>query len=296
MKQKTIRYVPYYRSNLNFMRGIGVKCGFSCPMNILSAPENSGIVYKEMNFGESAKIPADFRNVSSTNMCTTLSNSEHKRVSVVEHLCAAFYALGITNAEVHFTNSEIPIFDGCAEKFIELLLSEGIEEQSTNRKSLRVLKHVKVGDDSRWASFSPAPATLADTLLINIECDYTARGLVTSPYSFEFSQDAFIKDISKARSFGFISDLETLLKKRCALGASLENTLVFDDKGKSLNAYHMRYPNEPMRHKVLDIIGDLSLSQYYMIGQYDGFCPGHKINNDLLIELFKDGSNYEIIE
>jgi UDP-3-O-[3-hydroxymyristoyl] N-acetylglucosamine deacetylase len=211
---------------------------------------------------------------------------------VVEHLSAAFYELGIANALVKTDGDEIPILDGSALQFVTHILSVGICRQSQKRKILRVLKPVKVEDRGRYALLSPS-----DSFSIRVTCDFSARGLHTDPFSYDsrpFS-DGFIIGIAPARTFGFFSDLEYLQKNSLAHGASMENTVVFDDSGHFMNE-NLRYDNEPVRHKILDAIGDLSLSQYDIVGHYDSFCPGHGINNDLLRELFKDSCNFEISE
>jgi UDP-3-O-[3-hydroxymyristoyl] N-acetylglucosamine deacetylase len=280
--------------------GIGAHCGEICSVSIFPAPEDHGIIYIKSSgesvikspydrklLDSSVVIVADYKNVSDTAMCTNLSNEAGARVSVVEHLSAAFYAMGISNAIVEVCGDEIPLMDGSALQFVEKILSAGIQKQSKERRKLKISKTVKVGDDQRWASFSPS-----DSFEISIECDYSAKKLETKPFFYRLSDD-FIKEIAPARTFGFFSDVEYLRQHKLALGASLENTVVFDNNGAAMNEKGLRYNNEPERHKILDVIGDLSLLQCELIGRYDGFCPGHGINNQLLFELFRKKNCFE---
>lgn len=279
MHKKTLRRSVH-------IEGIGVHSGKSCSITINPAPENTGILYKKCG----NEIESKYSNVSGTTMCTTISNKSGDSVAVIEHLSAAFYALEISNAVIEVNGDEIPFLDGCCREFIDAITSAGIVAQEAQCKILKVSKSVKIEDASRWASISPA-----ESFVINLTCDFTAKNLASAPFSFDFAKDDFTKDISAARTFGFLSDVEFLRKNNLALGSSLENTVVFNNDGKPINKGGLRYENEHVRHKILDIVGDFSLSQYRIIGQYDGFCSGHQINNMLLFELFKDESNFEII-
>lgn len=276
------------------INGIGVHSGAECRIKIHPAIDHCGIIYKKTPYRTDSEatntIESKYSNVSQTTMCTTLSNKYGNSISVVEHISAAFYALDISNAIIEVEGEEIPLLDGSSKLFIEAILKVGIKEQEAKRKTLKILKTIKVGDNSCYAILSPS-----NSFTINLKCEFSSKGLITEPFSFDFSKDNFIKEISSARTFGFFADVEFLRKDNLALGASLENTLVLDNQGKPMNKDGFRYVNEPIRHKILDIIGDLSLAQYKIIGQYDGFCSGHKINNILLLELFKDRSNFEIL-
>lgn len=276
-------YQATLRSEIS-INGVGVHSGNPCGISIFPAPEDYGVVYIRKDIDQSKNlIVANYKNVSETNMCTKVSNQFNIGVSVIEHLSAAFYSLGITNAIVKTNGEEIPLLDGSALPFVKAISSAGIQKQSKEKKTLKITKTIKVGDDKRWAALSPS-----DSFIINIECDYLSKGLRTAPFSYNASIDNFEQDIAAARTFGFFSDADYLRKNNLALGASLENTIVFDDNGIPINKNGLRYSNEPIRHKILDVIGDLSLSQYEIIGRYDGFCPGHQLNNQLLVELFRD--------
>jgi UDP-3-O-[3-hydroxymyristoyl] N-acetylglucosamine deacetylase len=236
-------------------------------------------------------IDAIYSNVFITALSTRLIGAHGSCVATVEHLLAALYGLGITNAIITTRNDEIPILDGSARQFVSELLSAGIVIQQKRFRTLRVLKTVKVQDGEKWASLSQS-----DSFSINIKCDFNAKGLKTSPYSFDFSNNDFINEIAPARTFGFFSDVEFLRKNNLALGASLENTIVFDDDGRLLNETGFRLSQEPVRHKVLDIIGDLSLAKCAIMGRFDSFCPSHKMNNMVLRALFEKSDNYELTE
>jgi UDP-3-O-[3-hydroxymyristoyl] N-acetylglucosamine deacetylase len=231
-------------------------------------------------------VQAFFRFVHDTSMCTNLSG-----FSTIEHLCAALYGLKITNVIINVVGNEIPILDGSALNFVEAFMKVGVKTLGKKLRKLKILKEVKVQDGNRRTSLSPS-----DSFNINVECDFTAKGLVTEPFHFDFSKDDFVKKIAPARTFGFLSDVEFCKKHNLARGASGENTIIFDEKGIPINENGLRFPDEPIRHKILDIIGDLSLAQSEIEGRFDSFCPSHKMNNMILHKLFEEKDNYEFID
>ncbi|MDR1551759.1 MAG: UDP-3-O-acyl-N-acetylglucosamine deacetylase [Holosporaceae bacterium] len=271
-----------------FLEGVGVHSGMPCSIFVHPAPMDAGITFRRDEYN----VEARFDNVIETTLCTTLSLGPN-RVSTVEHLLAALHGLGVTNAIIETKDDEIPILDGSALPFVENFLSFGIEKQTRSAKILRVLDIVKVQEAEKWVSLSPADS-FASGLSISIECDFSAKGLYTEPAFFNFATGDFAREIAPARSFGFLADVEYLKKNNLARGASLESSLVFDNKGISINESGLRLPNEAVRHKLLDIIGDLSLAQCHIIGQFDGFCPNHCMNNMLLRKLFEKSSNFKI--
>ncbi|MDR2681995.1 MAG: UDP-3-O-acyl-N-acetylglucosamine deacetylase [Holosporaceae bacterium] len=275
MLQKTI-------ASFVALEGVGVHSGKMRRIKILPAPEDCGIIFLRTDLEENNIIRADYKNVSETMMCTKLSNEFGASVSVVEHLCAAFYGLGVSNAIVKVDGNEIPILDGSSKIFVQKIMEVGLEEQPKKRKLLKIKETIRVENGEKWLSLSPA-----DHFVINLSCDFTKRGLKTAPFSYDFSQDSFETEIAPARTFGFLDDLEYVKKNNLARGASPENSLVFDAKGCVVNEGSLRFADEPMRHKILDIIGDLSLSQYLIVGQCDGFCTGHALNNLLLKKLLE---------
>lgn len=263
--------------------GIGVHSGKRSVVSVMPLVDCDRKIIFVNNQKE---VDATFESVSDTSMCTNLSG-----FSTIEHLCAALYGLKITNALIKVDGDEIPILDGSALQFAEAFLNVGTRVLSTKTKKLKILKEVKVEDADRWTTLRPS-----DTFSINVECDFAAKGLKIRNFSFDFLRNDFLKEIAPARTFGFISDIEFCRKHNLALGASLENTVVFDDNGVPLNENYLRFPDEPIRHKVLDIIGDLSLAQSEILGRFDSFCPSHKMNNMILRKLFEEKNNYEFIE
>ncbi|MDR3151328.1 MAG: UDP-3-O-acyl-N-acetylglucosamine deacetylase [Holosporaceae bacterium] len=296
MFQKTI-------ASAVMLEGVGVHSGKKCRIWLFGAPEDSGLTFVRLDATAPSKktlarrkehagcIRADYRYVSNTQMCTKLTNEAGLSVTTVEHLLAALYGLGVSNAVIALLGEEIPTLDGSAKIFATEIRRAKVKEQRFRRKILRVLKPIKVGTTEKWASLLPS-----DRLLINMKCDFSHRGL-TTPFSFsyDFSTDNFVTTIAPARTFGFFEDVELLRKSRLALGGSLRNAVVFDASGAVINKSGLRFTDEPVRHKVLDVIGDLSLCGHYICGQYDGFCSGHQLNNLLLHELFEHKENYEIV-
>lgn len=258
------------------------------------AHEGSGICFVRTDVSADNIIPADYKHVCETIMCTKLTNSSGVCAVTIEHLMAAFFSLGITNAIVELDGNEIPILDGSAYQFVEEITKVGVLEQVEKRKVIKITNTVHIEHESRWAAFHPSDE---DKLSINIKCDYSKKNLPTDPFTYEVEKEQcnFANDIAKARTFGFIGDVEQLLSNKLALGASLDNVVVFDENGRCMNEGGLRFPDEPMRHKILDIIGDLALSNYYILGKFESFCPGHTLNNKLLWEVFNDRSNYEVM-
>ncbi|GHU18890.1 UDP-3-O-acyl-N-acetylglucosamine deacetylase [Alphaproteobacteria bacterium] len=271
------------------VEGIGAHSGMKSRINILPASKDSGIVFIRTDADRDNSIAANFANVSETTLCTRLSNKSGVSVSMVEHILAALYGFQISNAIIEVNEEEIPILDGSSDIFAREIASVGTVAQSKKRKCLKILKNVKIGEEDRWSSLSPA-----DHLILNLSCDFSKKGLRTTPFSYDLFQDDFATEIAPARTFGFFEDVEYLRKNNLALGSSLENTIVFDANGNALNDGGLRFDDEPIRHKMLDLIGDLSLSEYMIIGQYDGFCSGHKLNNMLLHALFNSPQSYTL--
>ncbi|MDR2646406.1 MAG: UDP-3-O-acyl-N-acetylglucosamine deacetylase [Holosporaceae bacterium] len=279
-------YQSTLKSEVSF-KGIGIHSGDRCCISVSPASKDAGIVILK---GKDS-IDATYDNVFITTLSTRLIGTHGSCIATVEHLLAALYGLRITNAIITTESDEIPILDGSACQFVSAFLSTGIMIQQKKFRTLRVLKPVKVQDGEKWTSLSPS-----DSFSINIECDFNTKGLGTSPYSFDFSNNDFVNEIAPARTFGFLSDVEFLRKNNLALGASLENTIVFDDNGQLLNKTGFRVFQEPVRHKVLDVIGDLSLAKCAIRARFDSFCPSHKMNNMILRALFEKADNYEITE
>jgi UDP-3-O-[3-hydroxymyristoyl] N-acetylglucosamine deacetylase len=211
------------------------------------------------------------------------------KVSTVEHLLSAFAGLGIDNARVELNAPEVPIMDGSAGPFVFLLQSAGIEEQNTPKRFIRVLKSVRVEDGDKWAQFEPFEGFKVN---FQIEFDHPVFKRRVQRATMDFSTTSFLKEISRARTFGFMRDLETLRSRNLALGGTLDNAIVLDDAGV-LNEDGLRYEDEFVKHKILDAIGDLYLLGHSLIGEFSGHKSGHGLNNRLLRTLLADRSAWE---
>lgn len=276
------------------MNGVGVHRGQECSATIKPASEDTGIIFFKSDVSNEGakeeKIIASYKNVKNAMMCTQISNENGASLKTIEHLMAALYGMKISNAIVEVRGEEIPILDGSSLTFVEKIKEVGIQKQSKPRKILKVLKKIKITDGNKFEEIEPF-----DDFEINAKCDFEAKGLKTDPVIFNFSKNDFATEIAAARTFGFISEVEYIKKHNLAQGASLKNTVVYNDKGIPLNDEGLRLENESAKHKVLDIIGDLSLSQCWIQGRMNCFCPSHKLNNILLRMLFASTENYEIL-
>lgn len=274
--------------------GVGVHKGKVCSVTVKPADKDTGIIFFRSDKGGSGfqneKIVASYDNVENATMCTQISNENGASLKTIEHLMAALYGMKISNAIIEVQGEEIPILDGSSLRFVEQISRVGIKRQVRSRKILKVLKKVKVTDGEKFEEIEPF-----DGFEINAKCDFEAKGLKSDPVTFNFSKNNFVSKIAPARTFGFVSEAEYVKKHNLALGASLKNTIIYNDKGIPLNDDGLRFENESARHKVLDIIGDLALSQYWIQGRMNCFCPSHKLNNILLRMLFASAENYEIL-
>ncbi|MCR4623327.1 MAG: UDP-3-O-acyl-N-acetylglucosamine deacetylase [Alphaproteobacteria bacterium] len=274
--------------------GVGVHKGKVCSVTVKPADKDTGIIFFRSDKGGSGfqneKIVASYDNVENATMCTQISNENGASLKTIEHLMAALYGMKISNAIIEVQGEEIPILDGSSLRFVEQISRVGIKRQMRSRKILKVLKKVKVTDGEKFEEIEPF-----DGFEINAKSDFEAKGLKTDPVTFNFSKNNFVSKIAPARTFGFVSEAEYVKKHNLALGASLKNTVIYNDKGIPLNDDGLRFENESARHKVLDIIGDLALSQYWIQGRINCFCPSHKLNNILLRMLFASAENYEIL-
>ncbi len=277
-----------------FIEGVGVHRGKNCSVTVRPADEDTGIVFfrsdRENEGFKNEKIIASYNKVENATMCTQIFNENGASLKTIEHIMAALYGMKISNAIIEVRGEEIPILEGSALKFVEKIREVGIQKQLKPRKILKVLKKVKVTDGDKFEEIEPF-----DDFEINAKCDFEAKGLKTDSVIFNFSKNNFASEIAPARTFGFISEVEYIKKHNLALGASLKNTVVYNDKGIPLNDEGLRFENESAKHKVLDIIGDLALSQYWIQGRVNCFCPSHKLNNILLRMLFASTENYEIL-
>jgi UDP-3-O-[3-hydroxymyristoyl] N-acetylglucosamine deacetylase len=268
--------------------GVGMHTGRKVLMTVRPAAPDSGIVFQRTDLAGAADIPARAANVGETTLGTTLGAGE-ARVSTVEHLLSAFAGLGIDNARVELNAPEVPIMDGSAGPFVFLLQSAGIEEQPVPKRFTRVLRTVRVEDGDKWAQFDPYEGFKVN---FEIEFDHPIFKRRMQRATMDFSTTAFLKEISRARTFGFMRDLEMLRSRNLALGGTLDNAIVLDDSGV-LNEGGLRYEDEFVKHKILDAIGDLYLLGHSLIGEFSGHKSGHALNNRLLRALQADNLAWE---
>ncbi len=274
LKQRTLK-------NAIRATGVGLHTGRKVFMTLRPAADNTGIVFRRVDLDPPVDIPADSKIVGETMLGTTLIKGDAK-VATVEHLMSAFAGLGIDNAYVDLSAPEVPIMDGSAAPFVFLLQSAGVTEQTSPKKFLRILKPVRVEQGDKWAEFRPY-----DGFRVNFRIDFEHPVFKThlQSSSVDFSTTSFLREVSRARTFGFLRDIEMLRSKRLALGGSIDNAIVLDDF-RVLNEGGLRYEDEFVRHKILDAIGDLYLAGHSLVGEYTGYKSGHELNNMLLRELW----------
>ena len=268
--------------------GVGIHSGEKVFMTLRPAPVNTGIVFRRVDLDAPAEVPAFATCVGDTSMNTTLEH-DGVRVSTVEHLMSAFAGLGIDNAYVDLSNAEVPIMDGSAGPFVFLIQSAGIEEQSAAKRFIRVLEPVEVRVEDKWARLDPF-----DGFRVSFKIDFN-HPVFKSHQSFasvDFSTTSYLKEIARARTFGFMRDIEFLRERNLVLGGSMDNAVVLDDY-RVLNEDGLRYEDEFVKHKVLDAIGDLYLLGHPLIGAFSGYKSGHHLNNLLLRELLERTSAWE---
>ena len=270
--------------------GVGLHTGKRILMTVRPAGPDTGIVFRRTDLASPVDIPARAENVGETMLGTSLVKGDVK-VSTVEHLLSAFAGLGIDNAVVELSGPEVPIMDGSAGPFVFLLQSAGIEQQRAPKRFIRIRKTVRLEDGDKWAQFDPF-----DGFKVNFEIEFNHPIFKRRAQraSMDFSTTSFLKEISRARTFGFMRDLENMRARNLALGGNLDNAIVLDDS-KVLNEGGLRYEDEFVKHKILDAIGDLYLLGYSLIGEFSGFKSGHGLNNRLLRALLADTEAWEAV-
>lgn len=264
--------------------GPALHAGVPVSMTLLPGRPEFGIVFRRLDKGGIA-VPARYDCVSETRLGTVIT-SDGVSVGVVEHLMAAVAGAEIDTLEVLLDGPEPPILDGDALSYLSLIEKAGVREIGQPRQSIRVLKRVEVVQGDGRASLSPAELPVFD-----FEIEFPSKAIGRQKFSFPFSRDGFRREIAPARTFGFMNELDALNKMNLARGASLENTLAIDGD-RVVNAELMRFPDEFVRHKILDAIGDMALAGASLIARFEGFKSGHSLNNALLRALFSAPSNY----
>lgn len=268
--------------------GVGLHSGEKVLLTLHPAPDNTGIVFRRIDLDPIVEIPASFENVCETKMCTTLQHNGVK-VATVEHLLSAFAGLGIDNAYVDVNAAEVPIMDGSAAPFVFLIQSAGIREQVAKKRYIRILKRVRIEEDGKYVQFLPH-----DGYKISFTIDFDHPVFSHRPQNsvFDFSTTSYIKQVCRARTFGFLSDYERLRLNDLAKGGSLDNAIVVDEY-RILNEDGLRFEDEFVKHKVLDTIGDLYLLGSSLIGAFEGYRSGHELNNKLLRKLMAHQDAWE---
>lgn len=257
--------------------GVGLHTGEKVYLTLRPAAPDTGIVFRRVDLDEPMDIPAKAEYVGDTTLSTTLVK-DGVRISTVEHLLSAFAGLGIDNAYVDVSAPEVPIMDGSAGPFVFLIQSAGVEEQNAPKRFIRILEPVEVRDGDKVARFEPFDGFKVQ---FAIDFDHPAMEGDGKHSVIDFSSTSFVKEVSRARTFGFLRDIEMLRDKGLALGGSMENAIVVDDF-RVLNEDGLRYEDEFVKHKILDAIGDLYLLGRSLIGAFSGYKSGHALNNQLL--------------
>lgn len=269
--------------------GIGVHSGQKVQITVHPAPINTGIVFRRIDLNPVVEIPAQVSFVKETNLCTCLAKG-HVRVETVEHFLSAASGLGMDNLYVDITG-EMPIMDGSSAPFVFLMQSAGIVEQNAAKKFFRIKRKIALVDGDKKVQVVPFEGFKVS---FGIEFTHPAFNEANQQLTLDFAKSSYIKEVSRARTFGFLSEYEYIRKKNLALGAGLDNTVVLDEY-KVLNEDGLRYENECVKHKILDAIGDLYLLGHNMIGSFSGFKSGHTLNSRLIHKILSEPDAWEIV-
>ena len=283
IKQRTLK-------NVIRATGVGLHTGKKVLLTLRPASANTGIIFRRVDLDPAVEIPAKPKYVGDTSLSTTLVK-DSARISTVEHLLSALAGFGIDNAFVDLTADEVPIMDGSAGPFVFLIQSAGIVEQNAAKKFLRIKEKVRVDKDEKWAMFEPFDGFKVG---FSIEFDHPVFNQNNCHAEIDFSTTSFVKEVSRARTFGFMRDVELLQQKNLVLGGSLDNAVVVDDY-RVLNEDGLRYADECVKHKILDAIGDLYLLGHSLIGAFKGHKSGHALNNTLIRELLLNEDAWELV-
>ena len=281
LRQRTLK-------NVIRATGVGLHSGEKVYLTLRPAPVDAGIVFRRVDLDPVAEIPARADLVTETMLCTGLSRGGGK-VMTVEHLMSALAGLGIDNAYVDLSAPEVPIMDGSAGPFVFLLQSAGIAEQQAPKRFIRIRRPVEVRDGDKVARFEPHEGF---RIGFTVEFAHPAIPASLSRAEVDFSTTSYVKEVSRARTFGFMHDLEFMRERNLGLGGSMDNAIVLDEF-RVLNDDGLRYADEFVRHKILDAVGDLYLAGHPIIGAYEGYKSGHALNNKLVRALLAERSAWE---
>jgi UDP-3-O-[3-hydroxymyristoyl] N-acetylglucosamine deacetylase len=283
LKQRTLK-------NSIKTTGVGLHTGARVEIMLRPAAPNSGIVFHRVDLERPVSIPADALHVGETRLSSTLKH-DGAAISTVEHMMSALAGLGIDNIHIDVAGPEIPIMDGSASPFVFLLQSAGIVEQDAPKRYLRIIDTVEVRDGDKWARFEPFNGFKLD---FTIDFPHPMFGTENRHVVIDFAEHSYVKEVARARTFGFMQDLEAMREAGLGLGGSLQNAVVLDET-RVLNSEGLRYDNEFVKHKVLDAIGDLYLLGHPLIGQYTAFKSGHGLNNAVARALLARTDAFELV-
>ena len=283
IKQRTLK-------NVIRATGVGLHTGKKIFLTLRPGAVNTGIIFRRFDLDDQVEIEARPENVGDTMLSTSLVKGDVK-ISTVEHLLSALAGFGIDNAYIDLSSDEVPIMDGSAGPFVFLIQSAGVEEQNAPKRFMRIKEKVRVEDGDKWAMFEPFEGFKVG---FTIEFDHPMFHDGNCKAEIDFSTTSYVKEVSRARTFGFMRDVELLRKNNLALGGTLDNAIVVDDY-RILNEDGLRFEDECVKHKILDAIGDLYLLGHSLIGSFTGFKSGHALNNRLLRELLAIESAWELV-
>jgi len=270
--------------------GVGLHSGARVDLMLRPAPPDTGIVFHRVDLAVPVDLPADARYVGDTRLSSTLRH-DGTSISTVEHVMSALAGLGIDNLHIDVAGPEIPIMDGSAAPFVFLLQSAGVVEQDVSKRYLRIVAPVEARDGDKWARFDPFNGFKLD---FTIDFPHPMFGSENRQVVIDFAEHSYVREVARARTFGFMQDVEAMRAAGLGLGGSLQNAVVLDDV-RVLNAEGLRYDNEFVKHKVLDAIGDLYLLGHPLIGQYTAFKSGHGLNNALARALLQRPEAFELV-
>ena len=284
LKQRTLR-------NSIKASGIGLHSGEQVNIELMPSEPDTGIRFLRTDLQEDLEIPATAREVGFTTLSTTLGSGTNQ-ISTIEHLLSAIAGLGIDNCLIKVDGPEMPIMDGSAGPFVFLLQAAGIAEQDVKKKFIKVLKEVKVTRDDAYAYIKPFDGFKVS---FSIEFNHPVQNRYPAESTIDFSSTSFVREVCRARTFGFNKDIESLRKQNLALGANMTNAINIGED-KILNEEGLRFDDEFVKHKILDAIGDLYLLGHNLIGEFVGYKSGHALNNELLRKISETSDAFEIVE
>lgn len=275
------------------LTGIGVHSGREVSITLQPAEAGTGIVFvRQHDDGSTSEYRAVSAHVGNTDLCTVLGTNPARSVATIEHVMAAFYALGLDNVVVEVDGAEMPIMDGSSEVFIDAIEQVGITNLGVKRRYIRVTKPVRIEAGASWSEFRPYDGTRFE-----VEIDFDSKLIGRQTWEGDLTAETFKTELSRARTFGFMRDVERLWAAGFALGSSLENSVVISDDDTVINVEGLRYEkDEFVRHKTLDAVGDLALAGAQFIGCYRSYRGGHKMNANALKALLSDPTAYEVVE